>query len=86
MKIFVTSNPLVNGILILLYVESYCSMNIDRGLRDVSDSLHISSCSKIGDPLNELKCTCFTNSSIVSTNTDPIACIPNVNIDRSKYT
>ena len=87
MKICVTSNSLVNVTLILLYVASYCSVIIDRELRDVSDLLDPSSCDSIsGAFFNRLRCKCSTISSIVSTNTGRIACIPNVNIDKSKYT
>ena len=73
--------------LILLYVESYCCVKIDRELRDIIDLLNPINCDGIRLAyLNGRRCKCFTFSSIVSTNMGQIACIKNKNIDTSKYT
>ena len=88
MKDCVIPNSLVNVILILLYVESYCCVKIDRESRDISDTLNQSNCDGISSAyfIGGGRCTCVTFSSILSTNTGRIACIRNRNIDKSKHT
>ena len=77
----------VNIILFVLYVESCCCFTIDRESRDVSDSLDKDNCDSINQSFSESgRCRCSTESSIVSKNTGPIACVLDNNIDKSKYT
>ena len=73
--------------LILLYVESYCCVKIDRELRDIIDLLNPTNCNDISLAyMDGRRCKCSIFYSTVSTNMGQIACIQNKNIDASKYT
>ena len=88
MKNWVGSKPPVNVILFLLYMESYCCFKIDRGLKDISDSLDVdNNCNSIERSfVQHGRCKCDSIASIASINTGPLKCIADKEIDESKYT
>ena len=89
MKINLALNALIYFTLSFFYMESRCCIKIDRQVQDKIDSLNGTNCDGISHSMFEAgRCRCSINSesSIVTSYTEGIACVSDTYLERGEYT